>query len=382
MPGRAWGPGWVSWAVGGGYVGWCPLGWRDRPVAPWGHYRGYTGGWGRYGRHDPWNVVHQGDLGGRDLFRRRVAAERIEPGVLRVADAVGLRPTRDARSLRADGAGSRAISRRMTPGDFVRELGVDNKTTIPAPWTRGYGPPPAGVDGARYGAQRRTDQGEGDRPSRGWTTNRGTGTAVAPTGGAASGSSRESEDRGASRRAPRPAPWYTPTQPADGRRCRRAEQTGAWSALSRPPGPRRGRAATARAARRGTTERAATGPGPTAAAPAATARAVTAGTAPAVTVRGAAARAPVLAPVHGRTAEPPGPAPTAEARARAGARAADRTHARPAEARAGRAAAATPPRAGVTGPRRAGASRERARLTEPSPGEVSPRFGGPPGGRS
>ena len=159
VPGRTWGPGWVSWAVGGGYVGWCPLGWRDQPVRPWGwHHNGHAMSRGRYGQ-DPWNVVRHGDLGGRDVARRRVGFDRIEPGALRAADSVALRPTRDARSLRSGDAAPRAISRRQTPGDFVRELGVDNKTTIPAPWTHGYGPPPAGVDGARYGAQRRTDGG-------------------------------------------------------------------------------------------------------------------------------------------------------------------------------------------------------------------------------
>jgi hypothetical protein len=227
MPGRSWGPAWVSWAVGGGYVGWCPLGSHDRPVAAWGHYRGSTGAWGRYGRHDPWTVVRQGDLGGRDLFRRRVPAERVDTAVLRVADAAGLRPTRDARSLREDGGAPQAISRKMSPGDFVRELGVDNKTTIPAPWTRGYGPPPAGVEGARTGAQPRPDPGSEDKPSQRWTTNRGSGTAAAPTSGAASGSSRGAEERGASGRAARPAPQYTPTQtsdPAAGGRSDRAER--------------------------------------------------------------------------------------------------------------------------------------------------------------
>jgi hypothetical protein len=198
MPGRTWGPGWVSWAVGGGYVGWCPLGWRDQPVRPWG-YRGGHGGYGssrgRYGQ-DPWNVVRHGDLRGRDVSRRRVGFDRIDPGALRAADSVALRPTRDARSLRNGGDAPRAISRRQTPGDFVRELGVDNKTTIPAPWTHGYGPPPAGVDGARYGAQRRSD-GDDSKNSR----------ANAPT----SGSGSRSEGRAAApRQGQRTAPWYTP----------------------------------------------------------------------------------------------------------------------------------------------------------------------------
>ena len=46
-PGRVWGPGWVSWGVGHGYVGWCPLGWRDKPVYAWGGWRGGGQGLGR-----------------------------------------------------------------------------------------------------------------------------------------------------------------------------------------------------------------------------------------------------------------------------------------------------------------------------------------------
>ena len=32
IPGRRWGPAWVSWASAPGYVGWCPLGFDNRPV--------------------------------------------------------------------------------------------------------------------------------------------------------------------------------------------------------------------------------------------------------------------------------------------------------------------------------------------------------------
>jgi hypothetical protein len=128
-------------------------------------------------------------MGRRDVGRRRVGTAGIDPAVLRVADSVALRPTRDARSLREGDAAPRAISRRQTPGDFVRELGVDNKTTIPAPWTRGYGPPPAGVDGARYGVPRRTDGREEGRDENRQSRS---GTAARPAPGytpRASGSS-------------------------------------------------------------------------------------------------------------------------------------------------------------------------------------------------
>jgi hypothetical protein len=215
-PGHTWGPAWVSWAVGGGYVGWCPLGWRDRPVTPWGHHRGHAVPRGRHGSGDGWNVVRHGDLGGRDLARRRVGLDRIDPTALRVADSTAFRPSRDGRSLREADPVPRAISRRPSPGDFVRELGVDNKTTIPAPWTRGYGPPPAGVDGARYGTPRRTDRSDEERPSRTWatpTTRRGTEPAPAAAGGSTSGSGRGSESAVSPRRAPRPAQWLTPRTP-------------------------------------------------------------------------------------------------------------------------------------------------------------------------
>jgi hypothetical protein len=32
IPGRQWGPAWVNWSYGGDYLGWCPMGYRDRPV--------------------------------------------------------------------------------------------------------------------------------------------------------------------------------------------------------------------------------------------------------------------------------------------------------------------------------------------------------------
>jgi hypothetical protein len=160
-PGQVWGPGWVSWGVGGGYVGWCPLGYRDRPVYPWGgHNRGYAVP--RHGGHGGWNVVREGDFGHRDVARRRVPLAGIDPGALRVADSPHLRPTRDRRGLLASNPTPRAISRRPTPGDFVRELAVDNKTTIPSPWlSRGR----ARAEESR--ARQSQDQATAARPRRG-----------------------------------------------------------------------------------------------------------------------------------------------------------------------------------------------------------------------
>ncbi len=48
MPGRRWAPAWVSWASAPGYVGWCPLGWDNRPVFQMAS---------AYRRaHDPWRA--------------------------------------------------------------------------------------------------------------------------------------------------------------------------------------------------------------------------------------------------------------------------------------------------------------------------------------
>lgn len=36
IPSTGWGAAWVQWAVAPGFVGWCPLGWNNRPIVGWG----------------------------------------------------------------------------------------------------------------------------------------------------------------------------------------------------------------------------------------------------------------------------------------------------------------------------------------------------------
>jgi hypothetical protein len=51
IPGRHWGPAWVSWAYAPNYISWCPLGWNNWPVIGFSsHY--YYGG----RRWDPWHA--------------------------------------------------------------------------------------------------------------------------------------------------------------------------------------------------------------------------------------------------------------------------------------------------------------------------------------
>ena len=190
--------------MGSGYVGWCPLGYRDRPVYAWGG--GYNRGYAvpRHGGYGGWNVVREGDFGQRDVARRRMPLAGIDPGALQVADSPNLRPTRNARSLVASNATARAISRRPTPGDFVRELAVDNKTTIPSPWLRRG---QARADDVRdREARNQTDQASAARPRRGtgdsaaaartsvpWYAPRS--EAAAPRAGGTAAQGRESSQR-------------------------------------------------------------------------------------------------------------------------------------------------------------------------------------------
>jgi hypothetical protein len=72
IPGSAWAPAWVTWTYGGQHIGWCPLGYRDKPV--------HFGGGRRADRavprgtvpvtDEPWVYVRRADFRASDLTRR------------------------------------------------------------------------------------------------------------------------------------------------------------------------------------------------------------------------------------------------------------------------------------------------------------------------
>lgn len=62
FPGRSYSPGWVSWAVGYGYVGWSPIGYYDRPYVSFGLFFGGHHGYG-YGYHGRYNYPYSGHYG-------------------------------------------------------------------------------------------------------------------------------------------------------------------------------------------------------------------------------------------------------------------------------------------------------------------------------
>jgi len=73
IPKPGWRAAWVHWAVAPGYVGWCPLGFDNRPViAFWGHHRGLRI------RHNPW---HAWSVVPVDAFRhgRRIHRVNFDP---------------------------------------------------------------------------------------------------------------------------------------------------------------------------------------------------------------------------------------------------------------------------------------------------------------
>jgi FecR protein len=77
IPGRLWGPAWVSWAYAPGYVSWCPLGWNNRPV----FQLGYANVYGSRRYYDPWHawtvVPHRG-FGRGDVHINVINASRID----------------------------------------------------------------------------------------------------------------------------------------------------------------------------------------------------------------------------------------------------------------------------------------------------------------
>jgi len=155
IPGASWGPAWVSWSIGNDYVGWCPLGWGDRPVTARG-FRRFPQDRGRAvprggvladNDRGAWSYLRRADMGQRDVARRRV--EGVSPGGVEVhaSPAAHTRLSRDLRVVDAaeplggrGSSGARAVPRnvRTRPGigDTVPELRGDNMTNIPHPMPR------------------------------------------------------------------------------------------------------------------------------------------------------------------------------------------------------------------------------------------------------
>ncbi len=129
IPGRTWGPAWVSWAYAPGYVSWCPLGWNNRAVFGFSSVGVYGGH-----RFNPWNawtvVPHRGFghgyVNANVVNTTRIDARTRDSFVVRNAapDQQGFAVPRSSAPIRSVGvrgtppAGGNAASRglRSAPG--------------------------------------------------------------------------------------------------------------------------------------------------------------------------------------------------------------------------------------------------------------------------
>jgi FecR protein len=72
IPGRTWGPAWVSWAYAPGYVSWCPLGWNNRAVFAINVHGGRWNSW------HAWTVVPHQRFGRGFVNASVITAARID----------------------------------------------------------------------------------------------------------------------------------------------------------------------------------------------------------------------------------------------------------------------------------------------------------------
>lgn len=89
IPGRQWGPAWVSWAYSPGYVSWCPLGFNNRAVLGFGAGGAYGAVYTGRG-YDPWRawtVLPAGRFGAGFVHTNVVVAGRL-PSATRSAFVV------------------------------------------------------------------------------------------------------------------------------------------------------------------------------------------------------------------------------------------------------------------------------------------------------
>jgi hypothetical protein len=121
IPGRTWGPAWVSWAAASDYVSWCPLGFDGRPVfalsigsgAPW------NGGW---------TIVPRTSFGYRGLRvdRYAVASQRVPrstPFVMSARPPIGIPRSVLTNQPGRPNGGRSAYRERPASADGARTVG-------------------------------------------------------------------------------------------------------------------------------------------------------------------------------------------------------------------------------------------------------------------
>jgi hypothetical protein len=223
IPGKHWGPAWVSWGYAPGYVSWCPLGWNNLPVYGFStaHYRPY-----RYGPWHAWTVVPHGRFGhgyvninvvnvnNLDVRTRTAFTERRTPPEIRGyaiprADA----PIRLAGSRAVSSTGTAAPAAQLSsPGVRGREITRERGSVSTQSERRGF---PAPARAPRSSAV--TQSGERAQPRSGGSirTQPQPAERPAPSAGGSGGSVRAAP-RGGSTQGQAPASGGTTSAPAPG----------------------------------------------------------------------------------------------------------------------------------------------------------------------
>jgi hypothetical protein len=156
IPAPVWGPAWVAWGIGPGYVGWCPLGWNNRALfsihVTGGYDRGYYGSYyGRgYNSWYGWTVLPSRHFRSGVAVRRYAIDGRRIPATDRAAFVTQRVPPRaQARAFRGAGAEYRGSSSRSAVPRGTAFDGSGRLTTAVRP---------RGAQGAAVGPASRDDR--------------------------------------------------------------------------------------------------------------------------------------------------------------------------------------------------------------------------------
>jgi len=163
IPGRTWGPAWVSWASAPGYVSWCPLGFDGRPVFAfsYGFGRSWTGwsilpraNFGAYRYYAHRNAVDPRRIPANAAFVARTAppappAARVGRANVNAAPTVGVAVPRYPRQSSVASRQS-PVALRQAQGDPEQSRGVGSPQSAVGSLQSGSQPAPVGSVQPRF----------------------------------------------------------------------------------------------------------------------------------------------------------------------------------------------------------------------------------------
>lgn len=172
IPGRTWGPAWVSWAAAADYVSWCPLGFDSRPV--------FALSLGQRNTWAGWTVLPRANFGSHQYYAHRNALDSRRIPVNTPFIALSTQPLLPGRSpaTRIDNgrvaAGGVAVPRQSPVAG--RQLPVEGRPSAvnrQAPAGARQAPVVEGREAPSDGRQPRADRGWSRNPQTGVETHYG-----------------------------------------------------------------------------------------------------------------------------------------------------------------------------------------------------------------